>query len=96
MLLNACCTSLVWLALDCPVNISTTLGASLPLTASHDTVRFKPCIPNNLLCGVTLFMLHLDGGTVWKTKWEHKYTLPHTWCHILGEHKNTWPPTLPA
>jgi hypothetical protein len=36
-----------------------------PPTALHDTVRSRPCVPNNLFCGVTLSMLKLEGGTVY-------------------------------
>ena len=64
MVLNVLYTDLVWLALDCPSIISTTLGAGVPPTALHDTVRSRPCVPNNLFCGVTLSMLKLEGGTV--------------------------------
>ena len=64
MAVNVCCTNWVWLATVCPSIFSTTLGAGLPPTALHDTVRSWPSVPNNLLCGVMFSILKLDGGTV--------------------------------
>jgi hypothetical protein len=64
MVLDVCCTDWVWLATVCPSISSTTLGAGLPPTALHDTVISRPCVPNNLFCGVTLSILKLEGGTV--------------------------------
>jgi hypothetical protein len=63
MVLNVCSNDWVWLATVCPSIISTTLGAGLPPSALHDTVRSWPSVPNILFSGVTLSMLKLDGGT---------------------------------
>jgi hypothetical protein len=64
MVFNVCCTDWVWLATVCLSIITTTLGAGLPPTALHDTLRSWPSVPNNLLlAGVTFSMLTLDGGT---------------------------------
>jgi len=64
MVLNVCCADCVWLATDCPSIISTTLGAGVPPTALHDTVRSLPSVPDNLLGYVAFSMLKLVGGTM--------------------------------
>jgi hypothetical protein len=64
MVVNVCCTVWVWFAFVCPSIISTTLGAGLPPSTLHDTVRSWPCVPNNLFSGVAFYMLKLEGGTV--------------------------------
>jgi hypothetical protein len=42
-----------------PSIISTTLGADLPPTALHDTVRSWPSVPNNMFSGLTFSILKL-------------------------------------
>jgi hypothetical protein len=64
MVVNVCWTDWVWFATICPSIINTTLGAGLPPTALHDTVKFWSSVPNNLFSGVAFSMLRLDGGTV--------------------------------
>ena len=64
MEVNVSCTDWIWMATVCPSIISPIVGAGLPPTALHDTVRSWPSVPNNLLCGVTFAILKLDGGTV--------------------------------
>jgi hypothetical protein len=66
MVLNVCCTDWVWLATVCPSISSTTLGAGLPPSALHDTVRSCSSVPDNLLGGITSSKLTLDGDTVVK------------------------------
>ena len=63
MVVHVYCAVWVVLAIVCPSIISTTLGAGVPPTALHDTIRFWPSVPNILFSGVTLSMLKLDGGT---------------------------------
>ena len=64
MVVNICCAVWILFATVCPSIITTTLGAGLPPTALHDTVKFWSSVPNNLFSGVAFSMLRLDGGTV--------------------------------
>ena len=65
MVVNVCCAVWIVFTLDCPSIISATLGAGLPPTALHDTVRSWPSVPTNLLfSGAAFSMFKLDGGTV--------------------------------
>ena len=64
MVFNVYCTDWTWLATDCLSIISLTLGAGVPPTALHDTVRSWPSVPDNLFGDATFSKLTLDGGTV--------------------------------